>query len=60
MGIEILLNLNSACTLWGYGRDDSNEAKKTHGLMFDLCNEDGEKGLTWDELKNCEVSFSLS
>ena len=37
----------------------SEEAKEANGQRFQLCDKDGEIGLTLDELKNCEVSFSL-
>ena len=36
--------------------DRSEEANQ--GIFKD-CDEDGETGLTWDELKHCEVSFSF-
>ena len=41
---------------WGTGyRND--EAEEPGHQRFDLCDEDGQTGLTWDELKDCEVSF---
>ena len=47
----------------GYGndgwREDEADEEPSH-QRFDLCDEDGQTGLTWDELKDCEVSCSLS
>ena len=42
----------------GYGRD--GEVREGNSQTFQLCDEDGETGLTWDELKDCEVGCSLS
>ena len=44
---------------WGTGYRNDETEEPSH-QRFDLCDEDGQTGLTWDELKDCEVSCSLS
>ena len=44
------------CEPYPWCFDRSEEANQ--GIFKD-CDEDGETGLTWDELKHCEVSFSF-
>ena len=42
----------------GWRKDD--EAEEPSHQRFHLCDEDGQTGLTWDELKDCEVGCSLN
>ena len=44
---------------WGTGYRNDKAEEPSH-QRFELCDEDGQTGLTWDELKDCEVSCSLN
>ena len=54
------MNFGAFFTPYPGRADDLNKAKEAGGQRFELCDKDGVMGLTWDELKDCEVSFSLS
>ena len=47
------------CSWWNW-KEDLNKAKEANRKGFQFCDEDGEIGLTWDELQNCEVNFLLN
>ena len=48
--------------LFGEGSIRTDDIESIEAKAFEICNTDGEKGLTWPEVENCLVSlhFTLS